>query len=118
MSEESTLWIVAEAEPDAVEGERATRDTGGGYGQKLVEKVKTLERKRIPIDAVALKAQMNGLLKVVGELFEQAENQTGMKLNEVELSVEINAEGKVSLVGTGGSLSNKGGITLKFTARK
>ena len=38
-----------------------------------------------------------------------------MQLNEVTLSVEINGEGQVSLVGTGGKLGNKGGITLKFT---
>jgi hypothetical protein len=57
---------------------------------------------------------MDGLLNVVGELFGQADQQTGMKLNEVELSVEINAEGQVSLVGNGGKLGNTGGITLKF----
>ena len=73
-----------------------------------------LTKKRVPLDAAALKAQMAGLLKVVGDLFDQAEEQTGMRLNEVELSVEINAEGQVSLVGTGGSVANKGGITLKF----
>ena len=114
MSDQEKLWIVAE---EIVEGSREVIDTGGDFGSRggISEKVASILKKRVPLDAQALKTQMNGLLKVVGEMFEQAEQQTGMKLNEVELSVEINAEGQVSLVGTGGKLGNKGGITLKFT---
>ncbi|MEO1402297.1 MAG: hypothetical protein AAFV72_13780 [Cyanobacteria bacterium J06635_1] len=47
-------------------------------------------------------------------MFDQATIQKELKLNEVELSVEINAEGQISLVGNGGKLCNTGGITLKF----
>ncbi|MBD1806280.1 hypothetical protein H6F98_12565 [Microcoleus sp. FACHB-SPT15] len=117
MSEESTIWIVAEeiSESTSVSGAKESVDIGGSLRGKVSEKVTTVVTKRVPIDAVALKAQMSGLLKVVGELFDQAEQQSGMKLNEVQLSVEINAEGQVSLVGTGGKVANKGGITLKFT---
>jgi hypothetical protein len=118
MSEESTIWIVAEeiTESSNVSGARDSIDTGGGFGLKVSEKVTSIfTKKRVPLDAVALKSQMSGLLKVVGDLFNQAEEQTGMKLSEVQLSVEINAEGQVSLVGNGGKLANKGGITLKFT---
>ena len=79
------------------------------------EKVTKIASKRVPIDVIALKAQMGGLLQVMGDLFDQAEQQSGMKLSEVELSVEINAEGQVSLIGSGGKIGNKGGITLKFT---
>jgi len=119
MAEEPTLWVVAEAsDPDAVSGERRSKDTGGQFRSRAAETLRSLVRQRVPVDAVALKAQMNGLLKVVGDLFEQAEQQTGMQLQEVELSVEINAAGQVSLVGTGGSIGNKGGITLKFTPRQ
>jgi hypothetical protein len=117
MSEESTIWIVAEeiSESGSLSGARESVDTGGGFGSRVTEKVTTIIHKRVPIDALALKAQMGGLLKVVGDLFDQAEQQTGMKLSEVQLSVEINTEGQVSLVGSGGKVANKGGITLKFT---
>ncbi len=119
MSESSQIWIVTETEtPAAVEGERGIRDIGARFNSNVADAVRALSRKRTPVDAAMLKAQMNGLLKVVGELFEQAEQQTGMPLKEVELSVEINAEGKVSLVGSGGSIGNKGGITLKFAPRQ
>jgi hypothetical protein len=57
---------------------------------------------------------MNGLLQIVSDIFNHAQQQTGLQLNEVELTVEINAEGQVSLLGSGGKLTNKGGITLKF----
>lgn len=119
MAEASTIYIVAQTEEvteeEPIAGERRTKDTGGGWGTETVEAVTSvLKRKRVPVDALALKAQMNGLLAVVGDLFGEAEMQTGMTLNEVELSVEINAEGQLSLVGNGGKLGNTGGITLKF----
>jgi hypothetical protein len=124
MTQASQLWIVAETEEftettvvEETTGTRGGSDTGGGFGtlESTLESItKGFKRKRVPIDALALKAQMDGLLNVVGELFDQADQQTGMKLSEVELSVEINAEGQVSLVGNGGKLGNTGGITLKF----
>jgi hypothetical protein len=117
MSEESTIWIIAEeiTESNSVSGAKRSIDVGGSLSSQVSEKVTKIASKRVPIDVIALKAQMSGLLKVMGELFEQAEQQSGMKLNEVELSVEINAEGQVSLIGSGGKIGNKGGITLKFT---
>jgi hypothetical protein len=111
MSDSEKLWIVVE---EPIEGSReSTIDTGGGWD--VPAKLTNVFKQRVPVDAAALKSQMNGLLKVVGDIFQHAEQQTGMQLNEVTLSVEINGEGQVSLVGTGGKLGNKGGITLKFT---
>lgn len=122
---EDTLWIVAEtetveevSEPIDIEGRRSSGDTGGGFGppRRVFEAARVaVERKRVPLDAKALKTQMQGMISTVNDLFEQATTQTGLQLNEVELSVEINAEGQLSLVGNGGKLGNKGGITLKFS---
>jgi hypothetical protein len=116
MTEPSTISVIAVEQvipSRPIDGERSGRDIGGGYGKP--EETQNFVRKRVTLDAVALKTQMNGLLQVVDDLFEQADQTTGMTLTEVELSVEINAEGQVSLVGTGGKLANTGGITLKFT---
>ena len=118
MTQPSELYIIAEdiVETTVVTGEReATRDVGGGYGEPQQEVIKKLVRKRVPLDAKALKIQMDGLLSVVGDLFNHADQQTGMKLTEVELSVEINGEGQVSIIGMGGTIGNTGAITLKFT---
>ena len=81
-----------------------------------LEKIRTVtQRKRVSLDAQALKAQMESMLAIVNDLFSQADTQTDLRLEEVELSVEINAEGQISLVGNGGKLGNTGGIKLKFT---
>lgn len=119
MTEDSQIYVVAQSDEivdsGTIQGERSSKDTGAGWGTPVQEAItKVAKRKRVPVDAKALKTQMNGLLQVVGDLFGEAEQQTGMRLNEVELSVEINAEGNVSLVGNGGKLGNTGGITLKF----
>lgn len=115
----STIWIVTDIETSETvqvrPGERSSEDVGGGFGQRITEQVTTIVRQRVPLDAVALKSQMTGLLKVVSDLFEQAEQKpNGMVLDEVELSVEVNAEGQVSIMGSGGKLGSKGAITLKF----
>jgi len=118
--EAALLWLVTEVEKttETVEvrrGERGGDDVGGGFGPpRVTEQVKTVVRQRVPLDAVALKTQMNGLLQVVSDVFEQATQQRDLLLDEVELSVEINAQGQVSIMGNGGSLSDKGGIKLKF----
>ena len=118
MTQPPELYIIAEdiVETTVVTGERdVPRDIGGGYGEPQQEVIKKLVRKRVPLDANALKTQMDGLLSVVGDLFNHADQQTGMKLTEVELSVEINGEGQVSIIGMGGTIGNTGAITLKFT---
>lgn len=123
MADEDKLWVVVETEAveETIEitGERSGKDTGGGFGvPDAVEAVRTLSRKRVSLDAQALKVQMENMLAIVNDLFDQANLQTGLQLDEVELSVEINAEGQISLVGNGGKLGNTGGITLKFTRPK
>lgn len=80
----------------------------------LSQVVGKLRRKRVPVQAEMVKAEMNGLLKIVGEVFEGARSQVGLQLEEVELSVDINTRGQVSLVGTGGELGSKGAILTNF----
>jgi hypothetical protein len=121
MSDEQQIWFVVETEEveetTKVTGERSGEDVGGGFGDpKLVETVKTIaKRQRISLDAQALKAQMSSMLAMMDEVLASDKTRTGLQLNEVTLSVEINAEGKLSIVGNGGSLRNSGGMTLKFT---
>ena len=125
MSSPTDLYIITQVEETEAttapfDGQRDGRtDTGGGWDEPkrsaTEELIQTLRRKRVPLDAHALKSQMQGMIAIINDLFEQAEPSGGLQLNEVELSVEINAEGQVSLVGNGGKLGNTGGITLKFT---
>ncbi|MEO1209617.1 MAG: hypothetical protein AAFX78_08755 [Cyanobacteria bacterium J06638_20] len=130
MVEANVLWVVAETEEMVeeaidIEGERGgTRDIGGGFGlpnttEHITEAVRTVtRRRRVSLDAQALKAQVESMLAIMNDVFTQADAQTGLRLDEVELSVEINAEGQLSIVGNGGKLGNTGGMKLKFTRAK
>ena len=120
MGEKAILWVVTETEageaPAAVEGQRSGGDRGGGFGLPTPDRGDGVPRRqRVSLDAQALQAQMTSLLAVVNDLFTQADRTTGLQLQEVELSVDINAEGQISLVGNGGKLGNQGGIKLKLT---
>jgi hypothetical protein len=117
----SPIWFVVETETTQMveveevhRGERSGVDTGGGYGQRVTEQIKTITEKRVPLDAAALKAQLSGLLKILGDVSDQASHQSGLQMDEVELSVEITAEGQVNFLGNSGKLGNKGAIKLKF----
>lgn len=120
--EDSTIWVFVEeestVESKSIGGQRSSEDIGGRFGpspKQISDRVSHLFKKeRIPLDAQALKSQMNGLMKVVGDLFDQAEQNKGMYLEEITLAVEVNAEGQIGLVGNGGKLGNTGGITMKF----
>ena len=65
---------------------------------------------------------MSSFLFVVDKVFTRAEKETeaksgkksGMQLDEIELSVEINGEGQVKLLGNGVKAGGKGGIKLTF----
>ena len=122
MPDDNVLWIMTETEEEVertteVEGRRSSGDRGGGFGApETVETTRMVtRRKRISLDAQALKTQMESMLAIVNDLFSQADASTGLRLDEVELSVEISAEGQLSIVGNGGKLGNTGGIKLKFT---
>lgn len=121
MADAEKLWIITETEDVEetveVEGRRSSTDRGGGFGvPETIETTRTVtRRKRVSLDAQALKTQMESMLAIVNDLFSQADASTGLRLDEVELSVEISAEGQLSIVGNGGKLGNTGGIKLKFT---
>jgi hypothetical protein len=121
MPDDNQLWIITETEDVEetveVEGRRSSTDRGGGFGApETIETTRTItRRKRVSLDAQALKTQMESMLAIVNDLFSQADASTGLRLDEVELSVEISAEGQLSIVGNGGKLGNTGGIKLKFT---
>ncbi|HEY9632070.1 MAG TPA: hypothetical protein V6D14_01605 [Coleofasciculaceae cyanobacterium] len=75
-------------------------------------------RQKVEVGVEKLEQEMTHFLQVVGRLFNRAEQEAskkpGMQLDEIELSVEINGEGKVSLIGSGAKAGGKGAIKLKF----
>ena len=55
---------------------------------------------------------------VVGDVFDQARDETGMSLEEVELSIEVSSEGQISILGSGGKIGGSGGIKLSFKRQR
>ena len=116
MSESKGIWIVTETVEEVVE-EEGSKGTRGGYDDPYADaaEIRTIHRKRTRISSEDLKNNMSEFLEVVEEVFEKAEKpQSSMRLEELELSVEINGEGQVSLLGNGGKAGAKGAINLKF----
>jgi hypothetical protein len=56
------------------------------------------------------------VLDNLGEVFNAAAKKTlgGMRLQEVEVSLDVSAEGKVGLLGTGASITGSTGLRLTF----
>ena len=91
MPNDNNLWIMTEVEEVEatveVEGRRSGTDRGGGFGApETVETTRMVtRRKRVSLDAQALKTQMESMLAIVNDLFSQADASTGLRLDEVEL---------------------------------
>ena len=112
----SKIWIITgESEiRETPTGARSSSDIGGRLGeQKSSPEVAATERSQV--DVSKLKLEMKGFLKAMREMLDEAEPPSAkVRLDEVELSVEINGEGQVSLFGVGGKAGGKGAMTFKF----
>jgi hypothetical protein len=116
--EEAGLWFVTEIETsesvEVIEGGRSSEDVGGGFGSSAIQTVRRSLTQRVQISAEELKQQIGNLVAVVGEVFDQSHTETGLLLEQVELSIEVSSGGQVSILGSGGKLEGKGGIKLSF----
>lgn len=107
------IWLVTEVsepEPTGVQ-----RGLGNVVREKMQERITSF--KEVKLSVTDLETKMTQFLQLVGRLFQQAnqqvKNESGMQLKEVQLQVEVSAEGEVKLV-AGGKATGKGAITLKF----
>jgi hypothetical protein len=73
---------------------------------------------RVQIDAEDLKREIANLLAVVSDVFDQAPAETGLSLEDVELSIEVSSEGQISIFGSGGKIGGSGGIRLSFKRQR
>jgi uncharacterized lipoprotein len=112
------LWFVTEVETsetvEVIESGRSSEDVGGGFGSSAVQAVRKSLTQRVQISADELKQQIGNLVAIVGEVFDQSHAETGLLLEQVELSIEISSQGQISILGSGGKLEGKGGIKLSF----
>ena len=109
------IWIITDETPidEEVGGGKDAVDIGADYGQP--EEKNKSGKKRTLVKAEDLKQQMAEFLDIMEDVFDKAQKpKAKMQLDEIQLSVEINGEGQVSLFGTGGKAGGKGAINLKF----
>ena len=134
MSDDHQIYFIVEEpiieEVVTIEGERdGRRDTGGGWGaeprRSRVDAIaQTIRRQRVGVNANQLKTQLQELVSTVNALFDTSqpdpivESAHGLQLEEITLSVQVNAKGELSILGTGGEIGGSGGITLKFVRPK
>ena len=107
------IWLVTEAsDPKAIGTQRGL---GNVVRNQIRGRLDSL--KEVKLSVTDLETNMNRFLQLVGRLFQQADQQSKsgsvMQLKEVELQVEVSAEGEVKLI-AGGKATGKGAITLKF----
>lgn len=107
MAESRGIWIISEdPSPDSSTG-------GKGSGPSWGAPQGSSQPSRV--SAATLKANMDEFLSILEEALEQAERSQGrIRLDEVELAVEISGEGQIRLLGNGGKAGGKGSIKLKF----
>lgn len=127
------IWIITEEvmetsttkqkEVVTRDGSRSGGDTGGRLGGKTTQEEIIIQQQqgqlvitRRKVEVTKLKQEMRGFLQAMREMLDEAEAPNAkMQLDEVELSVEVNGEGQISLFGLGGGKAGgKGAMTFKF----
>jgi hypothetical protein len=75
--------------------------------------------RQIEMDPDDLSVNLNIFLSQMDDILSEAPDSVGkFRLNELEVTVEISAEGKVVLWGIGGGVGGKGGLSLTFTRER
>ena len=99
----------------------SSRD-GGTLRNPYDEGVEIPVQRGVPVKVEKLEQGVTEFLQLMGRVFRRAKQSAtelgGMELDEIELSVEVNGEGQLSLLGSGAKVGSKGAMTLKFKAVK
>jgi hypothetical protein len=117
--EDKSIWIITE--PVSSDTLRISGDKGNGkWNPPYQEKDGS---QAIPVSAEKLQHKMSIFLKNIGYIFSGFERQATqsrvpIKLEEIELSIEINGEGEIRLFGVSGKAASAGAIVLKFKRKE
>src|ERR1700682_5727818 len=78
---------------------------------------KRLPRRAIPVEQLQeeVKSFLNAMDKVVGSI---GTHVGSFEMDTITVSAEVNAKGKVSLLGSGGEMGGKGGLSFTFKRPK
>ncbi|MEL6384391.1 MAG: hypothetical protein AAFQ89_18420 [Cyanobacteria bacterium J06626_18] len=108
------IYVITEIEPN---GSRDGSVPQNPYGDTPRPLPKTRQA-GIPVSAAKLEQGMADFLQTMGRVIQNAQARAtelgNMELDEIELSVEVNGEGQLSLLGSGGKMGGSGTMTLRF----
>jgi hypothetical protein len=117
-----SIWIITDEAPQISlpDGAKGIFKNKPGWGDEVTTETTPTKSvgDAVKVSAQTLEENMTNFLQVVGQLFSRAEQQanvnSGLQLEEIELSVEISGQGEVKLIGNGAKAGGKGAIKLKF----
>ncbi|HAX76711.1 MAG TPA: hypothetical protein DCY88_12925 [Cyanobacteria bacterium UBA11372] len=121
---DDVIWIVTDDTPLVVlpPGGRDRQGSNPFDDDETESTEQQLSKRGIPVKADKLEAGVTEFLKLIGRVFDRAKQRagelSGMELDEIELSVEVNGEGQLSLLGSGSKVGGKGAITMRFKTNK
>ena len=122
---DNVIWIITEPPnpptvPPPIPGTSRGDQRLNPFGESLAP-TSNQRQYAIPVQVDKLEQNMTTFLSNMGRVLNRARQSAsevaGMELEEIELSVEINGEGQVNLLGSGVKASSKGAMTLKFKAK-
>ncbi|MBE9201996.1 MULTISPECIES: hypothetical protein [unclassified Nodularia (in: cyanobacteria)] len=115
-----SIWIVTDDTPQisTSNGVKSGTTTTRSWSEEPPKDTRKRVGDAVQVSTQKLEQEMTHFLQVVGRLFNRAEQQakvnSGMQLDQIELSVEISGEGEVKLIGNGAKAGGKGAIKLTF----
>jgi hypothetical protein len=102
--------IVTYAEPTT-----ANALLSSGEARSIVQRLQGLIPKIEPLSPETLQTNLTRFLSAMETALSNVPVQVaGYRLDEIEVAVEVSAEGQVSLLGNGGKVGGKGTLTLKL----
>jgi len=115
---EDYIWIVTDSVPKTASRGGDTPRSPYDFVDDVTRTPTVAYRPGVPVSAAKLEQGMVEFLNTMGRVLKQAQAKAqeigGMELDEVELSVEVNGEGQLSLLGSGASVGGSSAITLRF----
>lgn len=105
-----------EYQEDAERGDRGTLIPKNPFAKDDLKPLPN--RPGIPVSVEKLEQGVDDFLGTMGRVLKKAQAKAGeiggMELDEIQLSVEVNGEGQLSLLGSGTKVGGSGALTLTF----
>lgn len=111
-------WVAPAESPAALQ--RANAKSKASSPRRPTSIVPKVYESVTEISLDVLKANLDAATEGLSEIFASAFERTfgEFELNEVEMSLEVSADGKVGILGTGAGVKGSGSIKLKFGRKK